>query len=184
MKKLSIAVALAGGLALSYTVYADRNLPLENSTLPGTTMQQTPGSPAGAQGRPASSMFNSLDTNRDGYIDSNEAASSTTLRSHREIIDFDRDGRISQIEFDTFDKNRTSDAMRQTPSAQSGAQGRPASSMFNSLDNNRDGYLDSNEGSTSTSLRNNRQVMDLDRDGRISQSEWETFTSRGLSIDR
>jgi Ca2+-binding EF-hand superfamily protein len=70
--------------------------------------------------------------------------------------------------------------MRQTPSAQSGAQGRPASSMFNSLDNNRDGYLDSNEGSTSTSLRNNRQVMDLDRDGRISQTEWETFTREGI----
>jgi hypothetical protein len=52
MKKLSIAVALAGGLALSYTVYADRNLPLENSTLPGTTMQQTPGSPRRRPGTP------------------------------------------------------------------------------------------------------------------------------------
>ncbi len=183
MKKLSIAAALAGGLALSYTVYADRNLPLEKSTLPGT-MQQSPSSSPGAQGRPASAMFNRLDTNRDGYIDSNEAASSTTLRSNREVIDYDRDGRISQIELETFERSSRAEAMRQAPSAQAGAQGRPASSIFDRLDNNRDGYLDSNEGATSTSLSNNRQAMDLDRDGRISQTEWETFSARGLSIDR
>lgn len=103
MKKLTLALVLAGGMALPYSVFAaDQPLPPDQSAKPPPT-QQAPAAKPGAEGRPASSMFDQLDANKDGFIDSGEVAKSATVKANGKAMDLDGDGKISHSEWDAFE---------------------------------------------------------------------------------
>ena len=51
--------------------------------------------------------------------------------------------------------------------------------MFDQLDSNKDGFVDSGEIRRSATAKANSKAMDLDGDGKISRSEWEAFEAGG-----
>lgn len=103
MKKLTFALMLASALALPYSAFAvDPDAPIEQNPTPSATPNAPPSDP-GAKGRSATSMFDQLDTNKDGYIDRTETARSATVRANFDSLDLDGDGRISRSEWEAFE---------------------------------------------------------------------------------
>lgn len=70
-----------------------------------------------------------------------------------------------------------------------GAEGRAASPMFDTpmfdqLDTNKDGYVDSQESETSSTAKGKFTDLDGNRDGKISREEWSAGGSSDSSSSR
>lgn len=103
MRKLAMTFACVGGLLLPYAASAaDPGVPMDQGVTPPAT-QKAPTARPGAEGRPASSMFDQLDVNKDGYIDGTEVGRSATVKANFKATDLDGDGRISRAEWEAFE---------------------------------------------------------------------------------
>lgn len=104
MKKLALALLVSGGMALPMSVLAaDVNPPAEQGKPPAASPPTQPG----AEGRAASSMFDQLDANKDGAIDSTELSKSATAKANAKSMDLDGDGKISRSEWEAFEAGST-----------------------------------------------------------------------------
>lgn len=102
MRKAKFVLALVSGLALPFGVFAaglDQPNPVTDN--PSADNPSPDASPPvrGAQGRTAPSLFQQLDTNKDGYIDAKEAEKSATAKANFKAMDTDKDSRISVEEW-------------------------------------------------------------------------------------
>lgn len=98
------------------------------------------------------SRMAALDTDKDQLISRQEAAANPQLAGSFDAIDTDRDGQLSAAELKTFAKTRKSHALDQ-------------------LDTNHDGVLTREEAASSKKLMANWDMIDTDKDGRLSSGE-------------
>ncbi len=119
----------------------------------------------------------SADTNKDGYIDRNEAAQRPRLARHFDAIDANRDGLLTKAEIDAYiAKKRSEHAERggrhgAGPHGPGGPHGGPGGGMFARLDANGDGFIDRSEAAGRPRLMQNFDAIDANRDGRLSRDE-------------
>jgi EF-hand domain pair len=99
-----------------------------------------------------SSRMAALDTDKDQQISRQEAAGNSKLAGSFDAIDANRDGMLDAGELRTFAKARKSHALGQ-------------------LDTNQDGVLTREEAASSKKLMANWDMIDTDKDGRLSSDE-------------
>lgn len=59
-----------------------------------------------------------------------------------------------------------------------GAQGRPASPMFEQLDGDKDGFVSAKEVEKSATAKANFKTLDTDGDGKLSPQEWSALEGK------
>lgn len=148
-----IAVALTAALAAA----------------PAAAQQQAP--TAGGPGKHRMADPMRADTNKDGYIDRNEAAQYPRLASSFDAIDSNKDGLLTKAEIDAFiAKKRAEHASGAGKPGAGHAHGR-GEGMFARFDTNGDGFIDRTEAANRPRLAQNFDAIDSNRDGRLSKDE-------------
>jgi sporulation protein YlmC with PRC-barrel domain/Ca2+-binding EF-hand superfamily protein len=112
-------------------------------------------------------LFQRLDRNGDSYLSDAELDRAFPGKATDWMaIDGDRDGRISRSEFIVVEDADASAA------AGSARRANDNAALFERLDRDRDGYLSDAEVDRPIAETRNWMAVDLDRDGRISRSEF------------
>lgn len=98
------------------------------------------------------SRLAALDTDKDQQISRQEAAANPKLAGSFDAIDVNKDGLLSAAEMKGYTKTRKTHALEQ-------------------LDTNRDGVLTREEAASSKKLMAHWDMIDTDKDGRLSADE-------------
>jgi hypothetical protein len=120
-----------------------------------------------------------LDTNRDGFLSQAEVAGNVSLTTDFAAIDTNSDARLAADELRTWIRaGGLSRHARPLGDLLSGT-GLSADARFDLLDLDDDGALTSREAGMHAGLRSNFRALDRNRDGRLSSSEFSTWTETG-----
>ena len=99
--------------------------------------------------------FASFDANRDGFIDRTEVVATSPVYPHYDVIDANRDGRITSVEADAWHASRMW----------------PWSWRFEGVDTNGDGWIDRTEVVRDSPFYPYYSSVDANGDGRVSRAE-------------
>lgn len=117
-----------------------------------------------------------LDTDRDGFLSQAEVAGNVSLTSDFAAIDTNSDTRLAADELRTWIRaGGLSKNARPLGDLLSGT-GLSADARFDLLDLDDDGALTSREAGMHSGLRASFRTLDRNRDGRLSSSEFSTWT--------
>jgi EF hand len=126
----------------------------------------------------ARSTFDSLDTDRDGFVTRKEAARLPLLSEGFHIADRNRDGLLERPELEQAMSIHTAPDAAATASAGATTAAAEPSPIFRRLDRNNDGYLDDSELTGDAASRWNWIASDRDGDGRFSPGEFAPVNPR------
>jgi trimeric autotransporter adhesin len=127
--------------------------------------------------------FQELDTDGDGYLARTDLESGDELASRFDEFDLDNDGRLSRAEFDAWLASTDSGLGSGASTAMTTGSSLEQRS-FTELDSNSDGFVYRSDVTVGTDLATRFDEYDLDRDGRLSRSEFESWTaSRSTESD-
>ncbi|HSI49954.1 MAG TPA: EF-hand domain-containing protein [Ideonella sp.] len=112
-----------------------------------------------ASARPGAAHFKQLDTNGDGAISREEAATAPALAGKFDMIDTDKDGKLTPQELRGFSEAHKSD-------------------VFGKLDTNGDGMLSHDEVASRPKLAEKFDSLDANKDGQLSPDEMRGMKMR------
>lgn len=119
---------------------------------------------------------NVLDVNHDGFLSREEASANIALNNQFATIDANADGRIATDELRGW---ISAGGLRTSLPLHDALSGVGSASAFQMLDLNGDGVLTSREAAVQTRLGARFRSLDRNRDGRLSQAEYDAWTSAG-----
>lgn len=119
-----------------------------------------------AAARAGSDRITALDTNSDGSISREEAGANAKLSSNFDAVDTNRDGVLSPAELKAYAKSHKAEK---------------ASKGAGKLDTNGDGLLTREEAAGSKKLMRNFDMIDTDKDGRLSGAEMKAAKASSKS---
>lgn len=136
-----------------------------------------------ARGQAGATTFESLDRDGDGYISMMESAADADATRRFKERDRNRDYRLSRSEWDATDV-RTREAQASAESARREQVLNPTT--FAELDRDNDGYVGMMEAAADPDATQRFKERDLNRDYRLSRSEWErtAITEQSRSADQ
>ncbi len=145
------------------------------------------GTKSGSTGKTDSEgIFNSLDTNSDGYVSSDELAAAFGNEAGKimDMIDTDGDGQISQAESDAHEAKKKAEGNMMNQGMAAG-KNQMAADLFNSIDTDQDGSVSDDEltaalGDNADDVSSVFGQIDSNEDGSIDSSEFAAAMQKSM----
>jgi hypothetical protein len=160
--------------------------PLDAIIVPGPVVivpQENPaaGGSAGSSDRGSSGTsytFQQLDGNNDTFIDKQEAQPYPTLSDNFDQADVNKDDVLTGSEYDTWSQSQGQSSSSGAAGA-GGAGGAEAGGFtFQQLDGNNDTYIDKQEAQQYSTLSDNFDQADVNKDNVLTGSEYQTWAEK------